>query len=126
MAKKPPPGTGRTGRGAFMAHRAMVRQQLEAGIPALVIFNANRALFPFQYSNFAKYIRRYLPDAPIRPAVADAPSPAKPEQPVPSPASTAATPAPAPSSKPGPIVAEGEARKTFTHDPVPRDLDKLL
>lgn len=118
------------GRLAFLARLAGIRAALERGEYLSEIYKAEKAHLPFSYAQFTRHVRRHLgaeadkafgrgsaaPTEPVSPTpAARPPGPALPELPL----------APG-ASKPGPIVAEGGGPKTFTHDPVPKNLDKLL
>ena len=79
MTKKATAGRrGTGGSQAFRAHLAMIRERLERGDLAKAIYDENRDKFPFVYSNFTRYVRRYFPDlvAPPPGAGGARPSPA--------------------------------------------------
>ena len=64
---RPPPGTGRKGKPAFLAFKAEIERDLLSGIEMAAVYEKLRDRLPFSYSNFAKYVGRYLPGAVLRP-----------------------------------------------------------
>jgi len=128
MTKKATAGRrGTGGSQAFRAHLAMIRERLERGDLAKAIYDENRDKFPFVYSNFTRYVRRYFPDlvAPPPGAGGARPSPAA-VAPAPPPTPAPSVPAlPGAKTGGGPIVAAAAPAKTFTHNPVP-DRDSLI
>lgn len=110
------------GRVAFLAHAQAVRQMVEAGYPVLFIYRQFGAKLGISYSQFARYVVRYIR------------SPARHEHTqTSSPAPILATPSPAPAVEEPPArdgraaKATQPAKRVFKHDPTSgRDRDDLI
>lgn len=108
--RPPPPGTGKVGRGPFMALRDEIERDLLSGVAIVTVYERFQDRLGFSYSNFTKYVRRYLPNAvpkpggepggvmttPVPPPPSAGPSPAPPSSIVPVGASATPEPRQAP------------------------------
>ncbi|EGC9888854.1 hypothetical protein GYC09_004618 [Salmonella enterica] len=129
MTKAPKETLRGAGRVAFLARVADFRELVEAGHPLLGIYESNKDELGISYSQFARYVAKYIrspsheqeahgrqPSAPSAPAAQASP-------PAPAPATGGGSGASRPAGKPAPAAAKPGA---FQHNATDNKRDDLI
>ncbi|WP_182333657.1 TraK family protein [Stenotrophomonas acidaminiphila] len=122
MTKAPKEALRGAGRVAFLARVADFRKLVDGGHPLLGIYESNKDDLGISYSQFARYVAKYIrspsreQEAPSAPQSAPAPRPAPPApvQPPAAPASSGSgpsRPAGKPTTKPGAFRHDADSNK---------------